>query len=170
MKKITLFLALLLTSVVTTQAQKYGHLNFGTLLSVMPETDAADKELETLQKGLVAKGEEMAKAFQAKYLKAVEEVQGGGLSPLQQQQKQEELQKEQAAIGKYEQEISQQLEAKRGELLKPIVEKARKAIDEVAKAGGYLMVFDSSVFNSILFAQPADDLMPAVKAKLGIKE
>lgn len=170
MKKITLLVALLIAGISFAQAQKYGHLNFGTLLSVMPETDAADKELETLQKQLVAKGEEMAKAFQAKYLKAVEEVQAGGLSPLQQQQKQEELQKEQAAIAKYEQDIAQQLEAKRAELLKPIVEKARKAINEVSKAGGYLMVFDSSVFNAILFAQPADDLMPAVKTKLGIKE
>ncbi len=170
MKRVILFIALLLTGVVSTQAQKYGHLNFGALLSVMPETDAADKELEALQKQLVAKGEEMGKAFQAKYIKALEEVKSGALSPLQQQQKQEELQKEQADIAKYEQDISQQLEDKRSALLKPIVDKARKAIDEVSKAGGYVMVFDSSVFNAILFAQPADDLMPAVKAKLGITE
>jgi len=170
MKRITLLFVLLAVSVSFAQAQKYGHLNFGTLLSLMPETKAADTELETLQKQLVGKGEEMAKAFEVKYTAALKEVQGGGLSPKQQQEKQQELEKEQAAIVKYEEEIGQQMEAKRAALLKPIVEKARKAIEDVSKAGGYVMVFDSSVFNAILFAQPADDLMPAVKANLGIKE
>lgn len=151
-------------------AQKYGHLNFGNLLSAMPETKAADEALKQFQQEMVAKSDTMAKKFQAKYVAAAKDVQEGKLSPLQQQQKEEELKKEQESIVQYQQEVSQKVQAKREELLKPIIDKAEKTIADHAKTNGYVMVFDTSVFNAILFAQETDDLMPAIRTKLGIKE
>lgn len=169
MKKL-LFLLLLSGLTFSVSAQKYGHLNFGNLLSSMPETKVADETLKKFQQEMVAKGDTMAKKFQAKYVAIAKEVQEGKLSPLQQQQKEDELKKEQESIVKYQQEINQQVQAKREELLKPIIDKAEKAIAELAKAGGYVMVFDTSVFNAILFAQETEDLLPKIKEKLGIKE
>lgn len=167
--KQTLFLLLFLTlSVVEISAQKYGHLNFGNLITIIPDTKAADSQLEAYQKQLVAKGEEMAKAFQADYQAFVTEVQGGGLSPVKQQEKEQELQKKQSEILAYEQEVMQNVNKKRDELLKPIVEKAQNAVNEVAKEGGYLIIFDTSIFNAVLFARDSEDVLPQVKAKLGI--
>ncbi|MFN7115245.1 MAG: OmpH family outer membrane protein [Saprospiraceae bacterium] len=169
MKKL-LVLFLLSGLALTASAQKYGHLNFGNLLSLMPETKAADEALKKFQDEMVAKGDTMAKKFQQKYVAAAKEVQEGKLSPLQQQQLEESLKKEQETIVSYQQEVNQKVQAKREELLTPIIDKAEKAIADVAKTNGYVMVFDTSVFNAILFAQDADDMMPLLKTKLGIKE
>jgi outer membrane protein len=150
-------------------AQKYGHLNFGNLVAAMPETKSADEALEKYQRELVAKGEEMAKNFQEKYGKFVAEVQSGDLSPVQQQTKQQELRQEQEQILQYEEELRELVEAKREELLSPIFEKAQEAVQTIAKEGGYTMVFDTSLFNALLFAQESDDLMLQVMAKLGLQ-
>lgn len=169
MKKLFILVALIGIA-VGAQAQKYGHLNFGNLLALMPETAAAEAEMQAFRDQLNAEADTLAKAFQEKYLAAIEEVQSGTLSPLQQQQKQEELQKEQEKLAKYEQESSQKMQARRSELLEPIVTKAETAIQEVARENGYVMIFDTSVMNAVLFAQDADDVMPLVKAKLGIED
>ena len=156
-------------SVGAMQAQKYGHLNLGNAVAMMPETKAADAELEAFQKQMVAKGEEMAKKFQENYNKLVQDAQTGTFPPAALKKREEELVKERDAILKYEQEIEAAVQKKREELLKPIFDKVEKAIQEVAKENGYQLVFDSSIFNTLLFAQDQDDLMPLVKAKLGIQ-
>lgn len=169
MKKIMLFCAVLAVMSVKGVAQKYGHLNFGNLVSLLPETKIADDSLVAYQKQLVANGEAMAKDFESKYTKFAEQVQGGTVTPVQQQKMQEELQKLQNDILQYEDQISQMVAGKREELLKPIIAKAETAIKDVAKANGYVMIFDTSVFNSVLYAMETDDLMPLLTAKLGIK-
>jgi len=79
-----------------------------------------------------------------------------------------EIQDAQKRIEDYRQAAEQKIDAKRAELLKPIYDKARKAIEDAAKEKGYTYVIDGS--SGILLVSPAgDDLMPAVKAKLGIK-
>ncbi|HMO37949.1 MAG TPA: OmpH family outer membrane protein [Saprospiraceae bacterium] len=165
-------LVLLLLSGLTWQmsAQKYGHLNFGNLMALMPETKAADEALKKLQEELLEKGETMAKAFQEKYLAAVKEVQSGTLSPRQQQELQQNLEKEQQALADYEQEMQEKIERKREELLTPIVEKAEQEIAAFAKENGYILVFDTSVFNAILFAQDTDDVLPALRKKLNLPD
>lgn len=167
-KAVVLIAALVLSSTVMT-AQKYGHLNFGNLISEMPETEAADTELEAYQKQLVAKGEEMAQAFQEEYGQFVQRVQSGEVPPKQQQEQQQALQEKQQEILAYEQEVMQKVQAKRQELLEPIVARAEEAIAAVAKENGYTMIFDTSSFNTVLFAQDSTDAMPAVKAKLGLE-
>lgn len=152
------------------EAQKYGHLNFGNLIALMPETEAADEKLAAFQQELITKGEDMAASFQEEYAAFVVAVQDGEVPPKDQQSRQQELQKKQQEIVAFEQQIRQQVQQKQEELLAPIVERAQKALDEVAKENGYVMIFDTSVFNAVLFAQDSDDVMPMMKAKLGIAE
>ncbi len=151
-------------------AQKYGHLNLGNAVSMLPETKAADAELAAYQTQLIAKGEAMAKKFQENYNKYIQDAQSGTFPPVQLRKREEELQKERDAILDYDEEIQELVQQKREELLKPIFEKVQAAIREVAKEHGYILVFDSSVFNTLLFAEEQDDLMSLLKAKLGIKE
>ena len=54
---------------------------------------------------------------------------------------------------------------KRDDKLKPILEKARKAIEDVANEQGFTYVLDAS---TIIVAN-GTDLLPAVKTKLGIQ-
>ena len=166
--KLLALLFVFATAATTTFAQKYGHLNAGNLLEQMPEVAQADSQMETFQKQMIAKGEQMAKAFQTKYEKFAGEVQQGIHSPVQQQKLEAELQKEQQAIIAYEQEVRQKVAAKREELLAPILDKVNNAIQNVGKEQGYSMIFDSSIPNVLLFVEDSDDVTAAVKSKLGI--
>lgn len=164
-----LMLAMSLAVAGTGMAQKYGHCNFGSLVSLMPGTKAADTELEAFQKQLVAKGEEMAKAFQEKVTKFYQDQQSGDFTPKVISEREQALQQEQQSIMAYEQEIQQKLSEKREELLKPLVEQVEASIAKIAKANGYNMIFDTSVFNSVLFAADTVDITEQVKQDLGIE-
>lgn len=167
MKKI-LFVFALSFIALTTFAQKVGHVNTGILLEAMPEVKAADSQMEAYQKQLMTKGESMVKTFQAEYQAIVADVNAGKLTPQQQQVKQEELQKKQQAIQTYEQQVQSDMMKKREELLKPILTKVDKAIQDVGKEQGFLFIFDTSVPNVILFADEPLDMTNEVKAKLGM--
>lgn len=145
---------------------KYGHLNFGNLLSQMTGTQAAETELEAYNQQLVARGEKMVEDFRARVTEV--EAQVDELAPVRLAEIRKELEAERQKIGQYERQMAVDLEKKRQELLGPLIEQARQAIDEVAEENGYTLVFDTSLANTVLFAEDSDDLLPLVKAKLGM--
>lgn len=170
MKHLLLLAALLVGGTcLTAQGERYGHLNLGQVVSLLPETKAAESELKAYQQQLVAKGEEMAKAFQAKIQEFYTDVQEGTLPPVEQQKREAALQEERQTIVGYEQEIQQKLGQKRQDLLEPVLGKVGMAIDEVAAENGFVLIFDTSQFNAILFADESEDVLPLIKAKLGIE-
>ena len=64
----------------------------------------------------------------------------------------------------FEQSYQQQMQQRQEELMSPVAQKANELIQEVAKAGGYTYVFRKEA----LLVQPdADDLLPAVRRKVG---
>lgn len=165
MKKSILFLLALILATGSVSAQKFGYVNSQELLAGMPEITAADSELETYQKQLMAKGEEMVKNFQAAYQKLSQEVQAGLLSQVQVQQKEAELAKSQEEIQQYEVEVQQKILGKRESLYGPILEKVKTAIESYGKENGYTMIFDTSS-GTILHAIESDNLFEAIKARL----
>ena len=170
MKITALAIALLAFNASTVFAQKYGHLNSGNLIAQLPETKSADSNLRAYQEQLIKKGESMAKTFEAEYTAFAKEYQGGTVTPAVAQAKEKEFRKKQEEIMQYEQKVINDVAKKREELYTPILEKVQNAIDAVGKEGNYAMIFDTSVIanNPIVFAAEADDLMPKVKAKLGM--
>lgn len=173
MKKIVsisfLLVAFLSLYSTATFAQKYGHLNSGNLLEQLPEVKAADKQLEEYRKQLVSKGEEMATAFQANVQSYIAKANAGDLTPAQGQEQERKLQAERQKIMEYEQEVIAKVQQKRQELLEPILKKVQDTINLVGKENGYTMIFDTSIFNAVLFAKDSDDLMPIMKKRLGIQ-
>ncbi len=149
-------------------AQKYGHLNSGNLLALLPATKNANSELTAYQEQLLKAHDVKVKDFRERGGKFMQEYQSGKMSAVDAQQQQAALQKEQEDLLKNEQEIVQKVQARREKLLKPILERVDKAIHAVGKERGYTMIFDTSSFNAVLFAKDSDDVMPLVKAKLGI--
>ena len=64
----------------------------------------------------------------------------------------------------FEQSYQQQMQQRQEELMTPVAQKANDLIREVAKTGGYAYVFRKEA----LLVQPdADDLMPAIRKRLG---
>ena len=146
--------------------QKIGYINSAVLIAEYPSTQAADETLKTFQEGLVAEGQKRAKSLETKFTAYMAEAQQGTLTPVQQQEKEAELQKDQQSLQAYEQEVYEKVAQKREELYKPILDKIQSAIDAVGKEGNYQLIFDTSVMNVIVFAEESDDITELVKAKL----
>jgi len=69
-------------------------------------------------------------------------------------------------VQQFQQQASEQMQQKQQELLAPVQKKAMDVIQTVAKESGYTYVFQKEA----LYAYPAaDDLLPLVKKKLGLK-
>lgn len=168
-KKAPLFLLALLfaASLSAQSAPKYGHMNLGNLLELMPETKKANDDLKLFADRLTAIDDSLGRALQAAAETLQKEYDAGNLTPIQAQQRQAELQKQQEYLQKFEQEAQQKVTTKREELLRPILDKVDNAIRTVAKENGYAMIFDTST-GAMLFAADTDDVTALVKSKLGI--
>lgn len=165
-KTILTFMVAAFVMTSTAFAQKFGHINSQQLLIESPSVKAADAKLKVFQDGLVSKGQDMVKAFEADYNAYVAEVQAGGLNKIQMGQREADLGKSQEAIQKFEIEVQQKIASKREELYAPILEEAKIAIEAIGKEGNYTMIFDTGT-NALLFAMDSEDVLPQVKTRLG---
>jgi outer membrane protein len=82
--------------------------------------------------------------------------------------REKELRDMQTRIQEFQENAQENARNKEQELLKPIIEKAKSTISTVAKEGGYTYVFDSSPGTPLLYKPDGDNIMGAVKKKLGI--
>jgi outer membrane protein len=135
-------------------------------LTSLTDTRKADIDLEEYQNTLVAEGQAMAEKFKNNYIAFMKEQQSGNLAPIKEKEQQELLQKEQEGIQAFEQQIQQKLQVKREELLKPIVDKITAKIKEVCTENKFVMVFDTSSFNALLFTPESEDITALVRTKM----
>jgi len=169
MKKIILLAALFfgLSSTAFAQ-QKIGHINADELLALMPETKAAQTQLENFSNRLQADLTEMENEL----TKKIEEFRRNEqmMTTSTREIKTKELQELQGRIQQFSQSAQQELQSKQVELLQPVIDKASKAIADVAREKGFAYVLDSSESKAVVvFAEGGEDIMPLVKAKLGIQ-
>jgi outer membrane protein len=89
------------------------------------------------------------------------------MSDLIRQTKERELQDMGARIQEFQENAEKKLQDRQQEVLKPIIDRAKKAIEDVAKENGYTYIFDTSV-GALLYQQDSEDILPLVKKKLGL--
>lgn len=147
---------------------KLGHINSDSLMSIMPGKDSAlaliQAETEVYQKQYTT----MKTEFDTKYSDYTTNL--STMSELVKQTKYAELEDMQTRITNFETAATDSLEAKRTELLQPIINQAKKAISDVAKENGYTYIFDSTTGVSfLLYIDGGEDIMPLVKKKIGLK-
>ena len=146
---------------------KIGYINFSELVRSMPEFKTVQTQIDQVQKQYVDQYTQMTQAYQAEVKKA-----NDGAASMNDAQKTAEgatIQDMQKRIQDFQTDAQQKVEAKSNELTKPLVDKGKAAINDVAKEKGYAYVFDSSQGAALLVSPEGDDLLPAVKIKLGIK-
>ena len=166
MKKMkSLFVAIMLfigaTSFVNAQS-KIAHIDTQALAEAMPEMKAAQSQLEKLQRTYDTEIKTLSKEFETK-LKQYE-VEAESKTAEVNAKRAEEVQGMQANINAYRQGALEDLQKKQEDLIAPILEKARTAIQKVGRSQGYECVLDSS---SLLLAE-GKDLLVDVKKELGI--
>lgn len=154
-----------LTANTTVEAQKFGYINSAAVLAELPEVQQMRSNLEGLQKQLQKQGQQKVTDYQTKQQAALEKQKAGTMSPVEEKQILEELQKKEQEIMQFEQTMQQKLSTKEQELLNPILEKVNAAIQDVAKTESYQFIFDTSS-GVLLYADEAQDITAKVKAKL----
>ena len=140
------------------QSYKFAHVNYQELVYLVPEADSASQEAqETLQA--------MAQEFDTKYSQY--EQKANEWTPAIRQSKERELSEIQSRIQDFQQSIQQELRQLENQLMSPIYQKVQETVNSLAKAGGYIYVFDST---SLLYIDAAQstDLTPEARTTLGI--
>jgi outer membrane protein len=169
MKKIVslvlLAAGLLLTNSNAKAQVKIAYVSLAEFLPSMPEYRKADTSMQDYRNALAQNFDDMKKELNEqetmlnskdtlKYTKAQLELKRKTFGELY------------IKVQGYQQQAQDQMQQKQQELIAPVQKKALDAIQAVAKENGYTYVLQKEA----LYAYPlADDLLPLVKKKLGIK-
>ena len=165
MKRITLAIGILCMALAV-NAQKFGHITAELLLQDMPEYDSAQNKIQELRQTYDLEIERI----QVEINRKIEEFNQTEttMSNLIKEAKASEIQEMQVRLQNFAQTAQQDLQQQSMVMIQPVMDKARKAIEEVAKEKGLLYVFDMSQGNPVYASEESVDMLPLVKAKLGL--
>jgi outer membrane protein len=146
-------------------AGKIGFISLQELIPTMPEYKKADTALNDYQTALGQNFEDMKREYYEKD-SAVTSRDTAKLTKAQLEIKRREVGELLQKLQGYQQQSQQLYQQKQQDLITPIQKKAVEAVQTVAKENGYAYVLSKE---ALLVSPPADDLLPLVKKKLGIK-
>ena len=156
MKKILLIAAMALFTLTASAQAKFAYVDFNELLMLAPEADAARSQMQAAQKEAQTKYNE----YQQKQ---------STWTPAIKSSKEKELGEIQNRIQEFQQSIQAELQQQQQQLMDPIYKKAQEAVEKLAKAGGYLFVFETSQYLYVDKAQ-CKDLTPEARKAMNIPE
>ncbi len=149
---------------------KLGHIDSQKLIMAMPESDSAQKKLQKVEQEFQATLEELQVEFNRKFKNYQDNY--TTMTELIRSTKESELNELSERIQNFQTQAQQDFERQRVELFRPIQEKAKKAVDEVAEENGFTYIFDIGPgVGAIVYASSdTEDILPLVKTKLGLTE
>jgi outer membrane protein len=148
------------------QAQtKFGYISLSEMITGMPEYKKADSSMVDYQSALNQNFEDMKREFNEKdsMLSSKDTVK---YTRAQIEIKRKQLGELYLKLQGYQQQAGQLYQQKQQDLMAPIQKKAADIVQTIAKENGYTYVF---LKDALLVSPPADDLLPLVKKKLGLK-
>jgi outer membrane protein len=145
--------------------QKFGHLDFAKLYAAMPGQDSVKVKMQDYIKTI----QDQYSAMQTEYESKLNDYTANKetMSSIIKQTKEKEIGDLQDRMQAFQGSAQQAMSDKEAELTAPIIDKAKAAVKDVAKEGGYTYVFNSTE-GLLLYAEPNDDILPLVKKKLGL--
>lgn len=167
MKKILLIAAMAIASVTAFAQNKFAHVSFSELVQLMPEADEARAAMAASSKEAQETYQTMAEEINSKY-QAYQQKAATWTAAIR-EAKEKELTDLQQRIQEFEQSVQAELQQQQQTLMAPIYKKAQDTVNELAKAAGYIYVFDVT---TALYVDPAQsvDLTPAARKALNIPE
>ena len=133
----------------------------------MPESDSAQAQIEKLTANYEDQLEEMNVELNKKYDDYL--TNRDKYTDLIRQTKESEIADLQDRIQQFQNVATQELQNERNRLLQPIIEKANKAIKEVADEQNIMYVFDVSQGNPVYYSEQSLDILSQVMKKLGLE-
>jgi outer membrane protein len=148
----------------TTYAQsKIAHIDTQAFIESMPTYQDAMKQIQQVEQTYQAEIDELLKEAQKKNERYKAEA--PTKTDEENQMRMQELNDMQNSIMEYNQTATRDVQKKREELMRPVLEKARTIIQETARAKGFDYVLDSTVGSGVLLAD-GYDLLDDAKAAL----
>lgn len=168
MKHVLIAVALLLSAAPQASAQqtlKLGHIDRQKLMLSLPERKSAEEKMQAFAKTL----DDRLKAMGDEYQQAVAAAQAksGTMTETEKEMAVRDIQALEQRIQDAREKAQEDLAKQEEELLRPMVEKANAAINEVAASNSFNYIFDTST-GFVLYFDKGEDIMPLVKTKLGI--
>lgn len=170
MTKKTVLTGLLLCLIIAINGQskalKFGHINSQELIQKMPEMDAAISKLEELQTSnnerlKLMQGELQSQANAFQKVRAT-------LPEADRVKREKELEQMSQNIQSFYQTAQEDMQKKQQELTQPVIDKARKAVEDVGSEQGFMYIFDVSKGEVLYMGSQSVDVLPLVLKKLGI--
>jgi outer membrane protein len=146
----------------TSAQSKMAHINTQELIKAMPAYKTAEAEIEKLGKTYEAQIQSSYKELDVKLKQYNAEAEGQ--SQEENQKRMQEVEGMKQSLAQYQQQAQKDLQEKEFNLLKPITETAKVAIEKVAAAQGIEYVFEAGG----LIVAKGKNLMADVKAELKI--
>lgn len=166
MKKIVILLFALLPCFAFAQ-NKFGHINTQELISLMPERDSIETQLANLAKTYEDEMLKMREEYFAKIQQFQENAET--MAPSIKEARQSELMEMEQRITTFQQTAQADIQKQQETLFGPVIQKIRDAINAVGTENGYTYIFDTATQVVLYQGTDANDVLPLVKAKLGIK-
>ncbi|WP_295127290.1 OmpH family outer membrane protein [uncultured Chitinophaga sp.] len=171
MKKIFITAAILLSTVIAAQAQRYCVIDTKYILESIPEYKESQTKLDAVadqwQKEIDAKFQEvdkMYKSYQAEQVMLTEELKRKREDEIVAREKDaKDLQKKRFG---YEGDLFK----KREELVKPIQDRIYNAVQKMAASRMYDFILDKSGGITVIFADPKLDKSEDILKSLGVKK
>ncbi len=165
--KFTLLAAFILSGTsLLAQSVKLGHIDSNKLLSIMPERAKAQEQLQAQAMEYDKQIQSMNEEYQKLVQTYVE--QEASMSEAIKADKQKAIHDLRTRIQEFDGFAQTELNNKQTELLKPIFDKASKAIQEVGKENGFTYILDVSTGVVLFNSDSSIDIMSLVKTKLGL--
>ena len=163
MKRVLILTVAILSSVVAF-SQKIGHIDRAALIKSMPETADVEKRLADIQQEYVTAYQN----FEQEYNTLIQEYQANEKTwpAAIKDSKIKAIQAKEQQLGEFEQSASTDVQAQQQTLYQPIIDKAAKAIEEVAKENGFTYIIDSGL--GVLLYMGGEDILELTKKKLQI--
>ncbi len=165
MKKILLIAATALVAVSAFAQPKFAHVNFSELVQLCPEADKARETMTAASNEAQETFNDMQAEFNSKY--QTYQSKGSTWTAAVRESKEKELADIQQRLQEFAQTVQAELQAQQEQLMAPIYEKANNTIQDLAKKGGYVYVFDIS---TLLYVDDSQsyDLTPDARKALNI--
>ena len=168
MKK--LILMLMLCAPMSLFAQKFGHLDSQALLQSLPEATNVQKELEAKGKEYEKQLTDMQTELQRKaeeYDKTKSTMNATKQAETEKALQDKELQDLQQRIQQTAQDNQKAFNEQQQQKLGPVLDKVRKAIETVAKTGGYVYIMEKGAGQPLYINEAiSKDITAEVKAQL----
>ena len=168
MKKVLVILTMVCAAFAVQAQTKVGHINSSLLIESMPEADSIQKKLAVEQEQWKNIVDDKDREMRTQYAAFMEISEDPSVNKTLKEIKMQEVENLQKQFQELQQRANVELQRKQEELLKPLLEKVRTAISEVAKANGYAYVMETSEGSGVIYSDPKFDLLPLVKAKLSL--